>query len=72
MSIGYIPKYENTEVKILDLETAFQILTIYSFSLENYPAELEKLKVILCDKRMMELEPLTSARIFMFLAYNYE
>lgn len=47
------------------------MLTIYSFSLDNYPTELEKLKVILCDKRMMDVEQLTLARIFMFLAYNY-
>ncbi len=33
MRMGYIPKYDNTDVKILDLESAFQILAIYSFSL---------------------------------------
>lgn len=72
MNIGYIPKYENNEIKILDVETAFQILAIYSFSLEQYPQELEKLKVILCDKRMMEVQPIVLSKIFLLLAYNYE
>lgn len=33
MRMGYIPKYESAEVKILDMESAFQILALYSFSL---------------------------------------
>jgi hypothetical protein len=58
MHMGYIPKMENEQIQILGLETAFQVLAIYSFSLENYPEHIESLKTILCDKRLMEVTPL--------------
>jgi hypothetical protein len=69
--MGYIPKYENLEIKIIDIDTAFQTLAICSFSLEHFPVHLEALKVILCDKRMMDVTPLEMSKIFLFLAYNY-
>jgi len=55
----------------LEIESAFLILSIFSYKIGTYPSELTTLKAILNDERTKSLPPLELSRVFTFLAYNY-
>lgn len=59
-------------VSIMDVETAFLVLTIFSFALEYYKKEIQEIRIILCSERIGKMPPLERARIYTFLAYNYD
>lgn len=55
----------------LPLETSFLVLSIFSYCIEDFPKEIEEIKVILCSDQIKGLPPLERARIYTFLAYNH-
>ena len=48
-----------------------QVLSIYSYYLEKLPELNSALKIIMCDKRTMELPPFEMSRVMLFLGYNF-
>lgn len=47
------------------------LLSILSYDLDDYPLHLADLKIILLDERVLALQPLETARMFLLLSYNY-
>jgi hypothetical protein len=56
---------------VLPLETAFLLLSIFSYQLSSYPSIGASIGTILKEERARNLSPLELARVFSFLAYNY-
>jgi len=39
----------NYTLPVLEIETAFLVISIFSYSVSKYPEEIEKIKIILSD-----------------------
>ena len=70
INLGFV-SYTMEQSAVLPVESAFLVLSVFSYGIGHYEAEREAIKVILCDERVKQLPPLETSRIFTFLAYNY-
>jgi hypothetical protein len=70
INLGFVSVYSGVGV-ILSVETALLILSVFSYGIAHFEAELNSIKVMFCDERIKKLPPFEISRVFTFLGYNY-
>ena len=60
-----------SDLAVLEIETAFLVLSIFSYGIKACRNEIVEVRQILSHPRLLELPPIETSRIFTFLAYNY-